>query len=253
MTSGVRALTVGDLMRARRPAFHRRVSHALRVIEEAARLGRLGCSFSGGKDSTVLLHLVRRVVPDAPAAFFDSGMEYPETTAFVAATPNCRIYPSQLSLSEMLQAGGHWGAEGDASLQFDFFGFLVAEPSQRFVFQEQLQVLAIGLRAQESAGRRLNARVRGPLYAVASGITHCCPLARWTTDDVWSYLALTGIPYNPIYDRMAAIEVPREEQRVSILVSNVAARWGGFARLRQLHPRLFGDLCARFPLLKGFT
>lgn len=35
-------------------------------------------SFSGGKDSTVLLHLVRELYPDIEAVFVDTGLEYPE-------------------------------------------------------------------------------------------------------------------------------------------------------------------------------
>ena len=35
-------------------------------------------SFSGGKDSTVLLHIARQVDPDIPAVFVDTGLEFPE-------------------------------------------------------------------------------------------------------------------------------------------------------------------------------
>lgn len=45
-------------------------------------------SFSGGKDSTVLLDLVRRVFPDTPAVFVDTGLEYPEIREFVKTIPN---------------------------------------------------------------------------------------------------------------------------------------------------------------------
>lgn len=45
-------------------------------------------SFSGGKDSTVLLDLVRRVYPDCPAVFVDTGLEYPEIREFVKSVPN---------------------------------------------------------------------------------------------------------------------------------------------------------------------
>ena len=40
-------------------------------------------SFSGGKDSTVLLDLVRSLYPKTPAVFFDTGLEWPEIREFV--------------------------------------------------------------------------------------------------------------------------------------------------------------------------
>ena len=40
--------------------------------------GKIAVSFSGGKDSTVLLDLVRRAFPGVPAVFVDTGLEYPE-------------------------------------------------------------------------------------------------------------------------------------------------------------------------------
>lgn len=39
--------------------------------------GAVYISFSGGKDSTVLLDLVRRIYPNIPAVFCDTGLEYP--------------------------------------------------------------------------------------------------------------------------------------------------------------------------------
>ena len=36
--------------------------------------GKVAVSFSGGKDSTVLLDLVRRAFPDIPAVFVDTGL-----------------------------------------------------------------------------------------------------------------------------------------------------------------------------------
>ena len=50
--------------------------------------GKVFCSFSGGKDSTVLLDLARRIYPDIPAVFVDTGLEYPELREFVKAFPN---------------------------------------------------------------------------------------------------------------------------------------------------------------------
>lgn len=50
--------------------------------------GNVYVSFSGGKDSTVLLHQVRRIYPNVPAVFVDTGLEYPEIRDFVKTIDN---------------------------------------------------------------------------------------------------------------------------------------------------------------------
>lgn len=50
--------------------------------------GKVYVAFSGGKDSTVLLDIVRRIYPDVPAVFSDTGLEFPEVREFVRAV--CR-------------------------------------------------------------------------------------------------------------------------------------------------------------------
>ncbi len=36
-------------------------------------------AFSGGKDSLAVLHMALAVEPNVPVAFFDSGLEFPDT------------------------------------------------------------------------------------------------------------------------------------------------------------------------------
>ena len=50
--------------------------------------GQVHVSFSGGLDSTVLLHLVRSIYPDVPAVFSNTGLEYPENVRFARGTEN---------------------------------------------------------------------------------------------------------------------------------------------------------------------
>ena len=45
--------------------------------------GMVYVSFSGGKDSTVLKHIVDGMYDDVPALFVNTGLEYPEIQTFV--------------------------------------------------------------------------------------------------------------------------------------------------------------------------
>lgn len=45
-------------------------------------------AFSGGKDSTVLLDIARKIYPDIEAVYNDTGLEYPELREFVKTIDN---------------------------------------------------------------------------------------------------------------------------------------------------------------------
>lgn len=64
-------------------------------------------SFSGGKDSTVLLDLVRRVYPDCPAVFCDTGLEYPEIRAFVKTIDNVVQVRPEMPFSKVIEGYGY--------------------------------------------------------------------------------------------------------------------------------------------------
>lgn len=50
--------------------------------------GDIYISFSGGKDSTVLLDIARKMYPDIQAVFVDTGLEYPEVRDHVKTVDN---------------------------------------------------------------------------------------------------------------------------------------------------------------------
>lgn len=59
-------------------------------------------SFSGGKDSTVLLHLVRQRYPDIEAVFCDTGLEYPEIKQFVKTFDNVTILRPKMNFRDVI-------------------------------------------------------------------------------------------------------------------------------------------------------
>ena len=69
--------------------------------------GKIVVSFSGGKDSTVLLDLVRRAVPDAKAVFSNTGLEYFEIQKFVYQTPNVDVIRPKLRFDEVISTYGY--------------------------------------------------------------------------------------------------------------------------------------------------
>lgn len=64
-------------------------------------------SFSGGKDSTVLLHLVRELYPDIPAVFVNTGLEYPEIQAFVKSFDNVVILRPKMQFNQVIKKYGY--------------------------------------------------------------------------------------------------------------------------------------------------
>lgn len=64
-------------------------------------------SFSGGKDSTVLLHIVRQLYPDIEAVFVNTGLEYPEIQKFVKTFDNVTILRPKMRFDEVIKKYGY--------------------------------------------------------------------------------------------------------------------------------------------------
>ncbi|MDO9069348.1 MAG: phosphoadenosine phosphosulfate reductase family protein [Deltaproteobacteria bacterium] len=68
--------------------------------------GKVAVSFSGGKDSSVLLWLVRRLFPDVPAVFCNTGLEYPEVVKHVMSHDNVMVMRPKMPFRQVLEKYG---------------------------------------------------------------------------------------------------------------------------------------------------
>lgn len=73
-------------------------------------------SFSGGKDSTVLLTMARQMFPDIKAVFVDTGLEYPEIREFVKGWDNVEWLKPKMNFKQVVEKYG-----------YPFFGKEIAE------------------------------------------------------------------------------------------------------------------------------
>ena len=64
-------------------------------------------SFSGGKDSTVLLDIVRRMYSGIEAVFVNTGLEYPEIQQFVKTFDNVTILRPKMRFDDVIKKYGY--------------------------------------------------------------------------------------------------------------------------------------------------
>lgn len=63
-------------------------------------------AFSGGLDSTVLLHIVRSLYPEIKGMFNNTGLEFPEILKFVKSFPNIDIIKPKISFHKVIKKYG---------------------------------------------------------------------------------------------------------------------------------------------------
>ena len=116
-----------------------------RIIEWYTRnKGNVTVSFSGGKDSLVVLHLTRQLYPDTPAVFANTGLEYPEIRKFALSFPNVEeIRPT------WGRAGKRRGRKPEEIMTFKdvltYYGYPI--------FSKQISAIIEGTRINPNASR----------------------------------------------------------------------------------------------------
>jgi len=157
-------------------------------------------AFSGGKDSLATLLLVQKVLGDVPVIFVDTGVEFPETTAFV------RAYREKGGF-ELLTGKG-----GDFFKGVEYFGppgrdyrwcckVCKLGPTAKIIERHFPGGVLnfIGQRAYESETRARSQRTwRNPWVPKQKGAS---PIQHWTSLHVWLYLMKEGQEANVLYGK----------------------------------------------------
>ncbi len=212
--------------------------HAIRAIRQ--HMGErpvANVSFSGGKDSTAVLHLARKAGVNN-AFFIDTGLEFPETVEVVRTEGVEKIGPG----------GDFWTAVGKAGPPGKDYRWccklLKMRPLRLYLSKVGPCVTIQGNRWYESWNRAdLDLSLENPHNPLQLNIS---PIRNWRALEVFMYLWWRNIPYNRLYDlgleRIGCYACP------SVLESE-------YELIRTIHPELSGkwdEFLSRWSSEKGF-
>lgn len=164
------------------------------------------------------LALAAQVQPGIVAIWVDDELEYPEQTCYIPAVCDALGVPLLVKTGTQLHGGWFRSWSMERPWRDPLPGTLITHESVRRLapalgFGGTIR----GLRQDESTVRRVVLRTRGGLTRMVWGWWTCDPLSGWSVDEVWAAIAGLDLPYNPVYDRLSEIGVPRARQRVGPL------------------------------------
>ena len=222
-------------LHARQPFFQKRIETAIRTIQEFLEVAENPyISVSGGKDSSVLLHLCRRVCPELDAIYLEMGATYPQSEVLLQSYEHLKRIVVADWLSDLKKVGMR-GKKARVSDE------LARRQKEDPTLLAEYDGHFYGLRAEESAGRRKLAGVRGKIFfRKTDGRWVCQPITHFSYNDVWAYIVREGIAYNDLYDLMW--DRPEHAQRVASFTLSREANLGTVAYLKMTHPDLFSKI-----------
>ena len=187
----------------------------------------INCSFSGGKDSTAVWHIAQKAGVEK-AFFIDTGLEFPETIEFVKAQ----------NVEFISKAGNFWQAvekAGPPAKDHRWCCKLLKLNPLKVHLNETGECLTVqGNRWYESWNRaELEAVTQNPNNPLQLNIS---PIRSWRALDVFFYLWLKEVPYNPLYEmgyeRIGCYLCPAmleaEQENMHKTHPEMAQRWDDF-------------------------
>lgn len=177
------------LLWSRRPKFASLVSATIVVIQRYMQLGKCMVAFSGGKDSTVLLHLALQVDPEIRVFHWDHGSQLMPRGFEEEIIANA----SQIGAKNLVVKGSSLLERADARGNFRVWYLVFWNTLNRTRKDECWEFQFVGLRKEESCKRRVTIaehKRKGEVY----------PLSDWGWKDIWAYIIGKDLPYPKVYD-----------------------------------------------------
>lgn len=210
------------------PDFDSRVAHAVSVLQDAARdhAGRVVQATSLGAEDMVLTDLIARHGINIAIGTLETGKLHEQTVALIPRIEQrygltVEVYrPEADAVIHFVKTHGERAMYESIDLRKGCCGIRKLEPLSRMLADRSAWVT--GLRREQS-----NNRGDVPFVeADDKGRTKYNPLADWTWNDIWHYIALHQVPYNPLHDEfMPSIGCEPCTRAIAVGEDFRAGRW----------------------------
>ncbi len=173
----------------------------------------VACSF--GKDSTLMLYLVRKFKPNVRVIFANTGVQYQETYKFrdfIVKAWNLDYYEVK-PIKTFWQCVKEYGypnirlpyskrrAKKKKRDKPKCCYYCKDKPCLNFYRKNRIEAVFVGMNWDESFQRRYTIITHKDCYFVKSDkIWKVLPIAYWTTQEVWRYIKENDLPVNEVYN-----------------------------------------------------
>jgi phosphoadenosine phosphosulfate reductase len=174
--------------------------------------------------SLPLLYIISQIAPEMPIFFLDTGFHFPETLAFRDQLAE-RFGLNIVTLKPQVGHDGFKHRYGDLYRHDPDLCCYInkVEPLKRA--KEGLKAWVAGIRRDQTPARR-----NTPIVSIqADGLYKICPLANWTSRDVFQYIHDHDLPDHPLLSQgYLSIGCAPCTRPVSAEGDERSGRWAGF-------------------------